>query len=98
MKMRALSSAELLSVWEQGIDLPPARRAMLLLAAAFPDAAPESLAEFSVGWRDGRLLELREAMFGPHLASVAACPACGERLELSFNVADTPLHLPGEGR
>jgi hypothetical protein len=94
--MRALSPTELLSVWERGMDLPPAHRAMLLLAAAFPGIPPESLAEFSVGWRDGRLLDLRHATFGPRLISVASCPECGERLELNFNVADIQTSSNGE--
>ena len=70
------------------MDLPLAHRAMLLLAAVFPDISPESLAEFSIGWRDGRLLELRRAVFGSRLVSVASCPECGEWLELNFDVAD----------
>jgi len=94
--MRALSPAELLSVWERGMGLPPAHRAMLLLAASLPEIPPETLAEFSVGWRDGRLLDLRQATFGPRLVSVASCPECGERLELNFNVADIQSSSNGE--
>jgi uncharacterized protein (UPF0212 family) len=86
--MRALSAAELLAVWEQGSSQPPAQRALLLLAAACPETSPEGLALLSIGRRDARLLTLRERIFGPQLIGLATCPGCGQRLELSFNVAD----------
>ena len=86
--MRPLSASELLVVWEHGLAQPPAQRALMLLAAACPDTPPEALAKLSIGQRDAHLLTLREWTFGPKLVSVATCPACGERLELTFNVAD----------
>ena len=97
--MRPPSASELLAVWEQGLAQPPAQRALALLAAACPDATPGALAELSIGQRDARLLALREWLFGPHVASLASCPGCGERLELGFDVADirTPSPAQGEG-
>jgi hypothetical protein len=86
--MRALSVFELLRVWERGLTQTPAQRALTLLAAACPDTQPDALARLSVGQRDARLLTLREWTFGPQLVSLAACPACGERLELTFDVAE----------
>ncbi|MGI8587624.1 MAG: phage baseplate protein [Chloroflexia bacterium] len=86
--MRALSAAALLDVWDQGMSVPPARRALSLLAAAEPGAAPTDLAELPVGERDSRLLTLREWTFGPHLAGRAECPECGMALDLSFEVND----------
>ncbi len=86
--MRALSTAKLLDVWEYGLDQPLARRTLTLLAAACPETPLEELAELSIGQRDGRLLQLRERLFGPRLTAVAACPACGERLESTFHAAD----------
>ncbi len=85
--MRALSSAELLDVWERGAALPPVQRAVALLAAGCPEP-PEALADWSVGRRDAGLLELRERTFGPRLAAVADCPGCGERLELAFDAEE----------
>ncbi|HVR96991.1 MAG TPA: phage baseplate protein, partial [Thermoanaerobaculia bacterium] len=38
--------------------------------------------------RDRLLLELRERTLGPQLVSVAACPSCGERLEVELAVQD----------
>ncbi|MFO1434141.1 MAG: phage baseplate protein [Candidatus Competibacteraceae bacterium] len=70
------------------MNQPPARRAWLLLAAACPETKPETLAGFNIGRRDACLLTLREWTFGPHLESVVNCPACSERMEFKFAVAD----------
>jgi hypothetical protein len=97
--MRALTTSELLAVWEQGLALSPLQRGLSLLATACPEAPPEALAELSIGQRDARLLTLREWTFGPQLASLATCPACGERLELAFEVDDVrvePAEMPAE--
>jgi hypothetical protein len=86
--MNALSSSKLLRVWERALDEAPAGRSLALLAAACPEMSPEELASVSVGRRDRMLLALRERTFGPRLVSLAPCDACGEALELSFDVAD----------
>jgi len=106
--MRPLTAQELLDAWERGLSEPPVQRALALLAAACPETTPTELARESVGRRDGRLLALREQTFGPRLVSLAACPACGERLETAFDVADVrveetdgrqkPLSLAVAGR
>jgi uncharacterized protein (UPF0212 family) len=95
--MRPLTAQELLDVWERGLALLPVQRALALLAAACPETPPEALARESVGRRDGRLLSLREWTFGPRLVSLAVCPACGERLETAFDVADIRVEEMGEG-
>ncbi|MET0646926.1 MAG: phage baseplate protein [Pyrinomonadaceae bacterium] len=92
--MRALSTRELLDVWELGLTHAPERWALLLLEAACPDSAPEELARLSVGQRDARLLRLREWAFGGGFTSLAACPACAEQLELSFEAADVTAGPP----
>src|ERR1051326_951774 len=86
--MRALSAAELLAVWELASNQPPGQRVLALLAACAGDASPEELAQLSIGQSDARLLSLRERTFGPQLAAIATCPACGEALEFAVNVAD----------
>jgi T4 bacteriophage base plate protein len=86
--MPLLSDRDLLQVWEWGENQHPVDLALMLLAAAFPDIAPEQLAKLSIGQRDTLLLSLREQTFGSQLASVATCPNCGDRLELNFNVAE----------
>lgn len=86
--MRALSSAELLDVWDRGLRQTPLERALTILGAARPDAPPDVLAALDVGRRDALLLELRERTFGTRLTSVVACSQCGERLEFSFGTDD----------
>jgi hypothetical protein len=85
--MRALSAAELLSVWERGMGQPPYERALSLLLMACPESSLDELSALSIGERDARLLTLREWTFGPELAALMDCPACGNRLELTFGLA-----------
>lgn len=95
--MQPLSTSALLAVWERGQSQPLTYRLLLLLAAAWPELAPQALAELSLGRRDGYLLTLREWTFGSNLASRAACPACGEALELNFQVADIRVEAATSG-
>ena len=83
-----ISAERLLQVWERGQLQAPVEKALTLLAAAYPDATREELAMLSIGRRDASLLTLREQLFGSQLSSLTDCPACGERLELNFNLAD----------
>lgn len=98
--MRPLTAAELLDIWERGRGQAPPRQALLLLEATCSDEPPEALAALPVGRRNARLLRLRGWTFGPHLESIVACPACGERLELNVAVdkllgdGDDELALP----
>jgi hypothetical protein len=94
--MRSLTAAELLSIWERGWGVTPSERALALLAPAFPQTSTEDLAALSIGERDGRLLELREATFGPQIAATAVCPGCGQRLELAMEVAEIRVPAPAE--
>jgi hypothetical protein len=86
--MRAITAAELLNVWEDGRSSTPTRRALLLRAAMYPGASQETFALQSIGLRDAELLRLRDALWGPRMAAIAACPACRERLELALDVRD----------
>ena len=95
--MRALSASELLGVWERGLAQQPIQRALTLLSAAFPQTPPDVLAKLSIGQRDACLLTLREWLFGSNLVSLARCPNCGARLELTFNVADIRVASKAEG-
>jgi len=94
--MHMLTASELLSVWERGRSQPSHRQALLLLAAAYPETKPEELAGLSIGQRDAQLLTLRERLFGPSLASMAGCPACSEKLELNFDIADVRVEAGEE--
>lgn len=86
--MKGVSAAELLDVWEQGLHQPPIQRALSLLTIAYPNIPFEQLSTLTIGQRDSLLLNVREGLFGPQMASVVPCPACGEQLELNFAVAD----------
>ncbi len=86
--MRALSAAELLSVWERAAGLLPHERGLSLLATACPESSPDELSALSIGERDARLLTLREWTFGKELSGLMACPACENSLEVTFSVAD----------
>lgn len=90
--MRALSAHQLLDLWEEGHVAPPIERAMSLLAAASPDATRESLEQLSIGSRDAKLLQLREWVFGSELTMTAACPSCGQTLEMT--VSTPALMIP----
>ncbi len=94
--MRPITASELLWVWERGRSQPSHRQALLLLAAACPETKPEDLAGLSIGRRDAQLLTLRERLFGPRLVSIAGCPACDEKLELNFDVADVRIETDEE--
>lgn len=86
--MRPLSARELLDIWETGARQPLAQRALWLLSAAQPDTSYEALAQLPIGQRDAQLLTLREWLFGTQLVSVARCPQCGERLQLTLSTTD----------
>lgn len=86
--MQPFSASELLSVWERGLGQSSVTQAVALLTLASPAGARETLAKLSIGRRDARLLSLREWLFGTQLVSVASCPQCAQRLELTFQVAD----------
>src|SRR5438876_7126247 len=85
--MRALTDAELLSVWERGLGQSAVQQALQLLAAASPETPPDDWATLSIGRRDACLLALRERTFGSRIVSLATCPACGEQAEVTFEVA-----------
>ena len=75
----------LLRLWEQGQGASSPERALLLLAAAEPEPSWDALGDLPLGVRDGRLLSLRERLFGRTLTATAICPGCGERVELPLD-------------
>lgn len=86
--MPAFSARDLLAVWERGLGQSSVRQAMALLTLGSPGDKPEALATLSIGRGHARLLSLREWLFGSRMASVAACPQCAQRLELTFQIAE----------
>ncbi len=87
----ALSSQEILRVWEVALGQHPLDRALTILASAFPGVSQKQLTALSVGQRDECLFAVRERTFGSRLVSLAACPVCQGQLELMLDVAD--LHI-----
>jgi hypothetical protein len=85
--MRALSSAEILTLWERGARWHPLDRGVLALSFA-DRSAGETVADWPLGRRNRALLELHAAWFGSPLEAWAACPECGEKLEFELNVQD----------
>jgi hypothetical protein len=82
--MRALSAAELLSVWECGLSQDYAERAVALLSAANPQLSVTEIARLSIGRRDAALLTLRDRTFGSRITSVVTCLGCGGNFDLVF--------------
>ena len=88
----------MLRAWEAGQGRSLTHRALLLLAAAHPDTSWEALEALPIGERDDRMITLRKWTFGSDFSSLAACPVCGERLELHFTAADVRVpETPPEG-
>lgn len=88
--MRPLSPELLLRTWEHGRRRHPIDRAVMLHAAAQPDAEPDALADQPLGRRNAAILALRRATFGAALRACLDCPQCGEQLEFD---ADTGVLL-----
>src|SRR5215813_14180400 len=84
--MPPLPPADLLDAWERGCHQPASWQALVLLAAAAPDRAPDDLAGMSIGRRDAWLLSLRESHFGPRVTGVVTCRACQEQIEVDFDI------------
>ena len=92
--MRALTASELLDVWERGLRQPAAWRPIALLEPLYAGSTVDELARLPVGQRDARLFDLRRSTFGRQLAAVTDCPACGQRLDLEFDVEDIRPSAP----
>jgi hypothetical protein len=84
-----LSDADVLAAWEAARGATPVERAVAVAGAAAP--AGERVQDWSVGRRDGLLLDVHAAVFGAAIELVTDCPACGEALELSLAVDDVRL-------
>ena len=92
--MRPLSAAQVLALWDAGQTRHPIDRALLALALAMPEEAPDELADRPVGWREVNLLALRNATFGSALDGYAPCPSCGALMEFGLDGTDLLDSLP----
>lgn len=76
----------------------------MLQALEVDDAA---LGRLTVGQRDALVMDLRGRVFGAGVASVADCPACSERMDVTFDLRDIwapprgepadPIEIESEG-
>ena len=89
--MKALSAAELLTVWERGLTQSWVQRPLSLLEIACPEQSKNELAQLSIGQRDAYLLTLREQTLGAQVVSNVVCEQCGERVEMNFEISDIRL-------
>lgn len=83
--MREPDASRLLALWEGAHRAHPAQRALVLLAAALPQASAAERAALDLGLRDWHLMRLRADWFGPALPSVAQCPHCHALLDLDLD-------------
>lgn len=87
-----LTSPTVLELWEAGLQLAPAPRAVLLLQAT----GEEDVGDWSVGRRDSSLLE-RYCASGGTIEALADCPACGAVMDVSLDPR-TLAAAPGRDR
>jgi len=76
----------LLGAWERLHGASDVARPLGLLQAVWPQDDPALWRQASLGQRDACLFRLQASLFGAQLETVAACPACGTRLESRFDV------------
>ncbi len=77
--MKSLSAAELLEVWEWGIDKPHLDRIVRLLEVVFD--SEEDIMQMSIGERDNALFLVRRDIFGRLMNCTLTCPECNETIE-----------------
>lgn len=87
-RCQALSSEQIIRLWEVGQHQHPIDRALSCLTLALPSVPPKTLRQLSIGQRDAYLLLLRERTFGPQMDSLASCPCCQEQIEFELSTTD----------
>lgn len=86
--VHALTAAEILSAWEEGVALDAIARPAVLLRHAGVAAEPDAVEGWSIGRRDAALIDLHVKSFGPRVDGTAPCASCGNPLEIAFEVDD----------
>jgi len=85
--MRALTTREMLDIWERGEAAGAVQRSLELIAVS-DGLALDRVFALGIGARNARLLDLRETMFGRRVEATAECPNCGEAAEFAFETGD----------
>lgn len=83
--MRALSSSEIVALWDESARCPRSRLGALLLAPVFPDRTQGELLSLTIGESNEWLFRLHRQLAGELLDLVVDCPQCGQRLEFAMN-------------
>jgi hypothetical protein len=86
--MKALSSQDLLELWERGARLYPLDQGLLALRVALPEVKSETLAGWPLGKRNRALLEWHSFCFSSRLQAWAECASCGEKMEFDMDARD----------
>jgi hypothetical protein len=94
--MRALSSKEMLAIWERGAGRSFQERALTILSVGCSEISAEALAELSIGERDRLLFRLRARTFGPEFSGLVTCLSCREQIEINFLETDICSRDQGE--
>ena len=81
----SLAPEIVLDLWERASDCSSAERVLAILGAACPEFEPMHR---TIGECEARLLALHESLFGRRLDGFAACPRCGEALEIDIDIVD----------
>jgi hypothetical protein len=84
--MKPLPDVDVLSAWSEAWGGSSLDRAIALLASPLSGSPRRDLEAAPLGVRDRWLLDLRARAFGPRIQAVAACPRCGEDINLDFGV------------
>jgi hypothetical protein len=80
---RRLTEANVLEVWEGGLDSTPAARALLIASMAMASGGEQDVADLPLSAVNTLLLDLRCGAFGDALPCTTDCPACGESLDVT---------------
>lgn len=97
--MNTLTAQGVLQTWEHTQREHPLARSLALLRTAWPEVDASEWGAMPIGTRDAWLFRLQEALFGPALDTLVACPSCKEPLQTRFSTTDlqTPVADTGTG-
>jgi len=80
-----LKAHELVKLWEVTAGKQMWQKALLMLAAIYPDEPLDNLALLSLGNRNAKLFRLRESLFGTEMNANSSCSECDEKIEFQLD-------------
>ncbi|AQS66298.1 hypothetical protein [Streptomyces pactum] len=80
---RRLTEANVLEVWEGGLDSTPTARALLIASMTMASRGEPDVADLPLSSVNTLLLDLRCGAFGDVLPCTTDCPACGDGLDVT---------------